>query len=208
MPKKNLQKTHSNRSIWQTLGSILAWFTRSSKGKPMSWSPLKSLTLGPSTVELTSDRLILRQFFGWRLMAMRISTSSMSITPLGKPSITTRELLTQIDSLKESLKPSATHLALNGYQSSPKEESTSPRPIKKSVQTSTHGSGTALKKWLRLLSYYQGIACQVCGAWQKTVDYRTKRVCPDCLYSILVSIQSESSKPIAGKKKASHKRKT
>lgn len=95
-------------------------------------------------------------------------------------------------------------------QLQPKEESTSPQPPKKQVQPSTHGSDSKSKKLQRNSRLPQAMRCPNCK--QTMVSVLILGVqwleCQNCSYFRLVSIQSESSKPIAGKKRVSHKHKT
>ena len=97
-------------------------------------------------------------------------------------------------------------LVLNGLVSSPKEESTSPQPTKKSEPTSTHGLDSELRRLLKDSNNYQVIQCRQCNKIYKMSISRG--VCQNCLSLALASRLSESLKPTDGKKRASRKPKT
>src|SRR3990172_2056400 len=100
MQKPNLQKTHSNKSIWRILESIRVWFTKSSKEKSMLSNPSTSPPTGQSMEELILVVPTPQPFYGLRWTMTKISLLPTSITKQGKQLIITLDESTAISFLK------------------------------------------------------------------------------------------------------------
>src|SRR3990167_2495527 len=131
MLKKNSQKTPLLKSISQTLESLRDWFTRSSKEKSTSSNRLIYQNHGNYTEGLILGRLILRPAYGSQSTEMIIGSCVQSITKQGKQLTITLGLSTPIVYPFEYKPPMETLAVRNGFKSSPKKESTSPRSTKK-----------------------------------------------------------------------------
>src|SRR3990167_2938561 len=121
MPEKNLQKIPSPKSIWQTLGNIRDWFTKSSKGKFMSLNHLIYQKNGQFIEELTLVAQILRLASGLLLIMTTTGLLFPNTIQLIKPLIIMLALLTLIDILLRFRRLMVTHQVHNGSASSHKE---------------------------------------------------------------------------------------
>src|SRR3990167_611621 len=202
MLKKNSQRIHSHRNIWQTLESIQDWFTKSFKGKFMLSNHLTYLTDGWYIDEWTSEVLILQHVSGLRLTMTTTGSSMMNTMKQTKQSTIMQALSIPVlaDQLQRLM---VTLVEPNGSASSPKEEYILHRQTKKSVQISTHGLDTELRKFLKNLSRFR-------ERWWYRVDNATlAREVPQVFsFFDTVRIPLENLKPTDGKKKASRKHKT
>src|SRR3990167_4594631 len=199
--RKNSLKTRLPKNIWRTLGNIRAWFTKSLVEKSMLWSRLIYLKAGMSGVELILEVPTLPHVYGLRRIRMTTFILQENITKQGRRLIFTLDSSTAILLAKELNRLLETPVVHNGSASSPKEASTSPRPTKKSGQTSTRGSGSAWKKSVRNLNRYQEKLWKAYIVGERKVNHRF-------LSLVLAQTSSKSLKPTVGKKSQSPELKT
>src|SRR3990167_1708781 len=204
MLKKNLQRIHSHKNIWQTLENIRDWFIKSFKGKSILLNRLIYRKGGIVIEELTSGVRIRPLVSGLVWIQTKTGISSTSIMKPDRLLITTQGLLTRslIDTTTFNQR-SAILQELNGSVSSPKEESTSHKPIRKSEHNITHGADLELRKLLKDLNAYLGKQCQCKGCQTLMLEGILRYSSSPLAKMLYVNL-----KPTVGKKKALHKRKT
>jgi hypothetical protein len=167
------------------------------KGKSMWLIRFRSPVDGIHTEELISGRPIQLYVSGLPLTLTKTGLFIKNTTNQERQLTIMQESSTALETIVSLyMQPTETLAVLNGFQSSIKEESTSPQPTKKSAQTSTPGLDLELKRSLKDSNKSQAILCPRCGTTVKG------KVCLNCLYSPHAKTLLKKWRLIVGKRKA------
>src|SRR5258708_5621159 len=202
MLKKNLQKTHSNKSIWQTLGNLRDLFIKTFKEKSTLSSHSKSLVIGIGSEVWTLEVPIQQSAFGVLSMMMKTGMYIKSITKSARQLTITLESLTQKQLLQIYLPLMETQVELSGLKNLQQEEYISHQQIKRRELISIVGLDLELRKLQKNLKssqdmlYSKSLIELLMNIKQMKIwDHRRY------LYSLHVQNSSENLKPIVGKKR-------